>query len=100
MAGQAAADARADVAERQVDLVVHDEHALERRACSAPRAGPTERPASFMYVCGSRTATRGPPGPVRPSVSRPANFVFARGSSQRAASALATSKPTLCGVPA
>ena len=30
--GQPAADAGADLAERQVDLVVHDEHALERAA--------------------------------------------------------------------
>ena len=41
-----------------------------------PRAGPTERPASFMKVCGRSTATRGPPGPVRPSASSPANFFF------------------------
>ena len=45
-----------------------------RSSLSAPRAGPALRPASFMKVCGQSTATRGPPGPVRPSVSRPANF--------------------------
>ena len=42
----------ADVAERQVDLVVDDEDAVERRACRSRAPGPTERPASFMYVCG------------------------------------------------
>ena len=31
-----------------------------RSTPSAPRAGPTELPDSFMYVCGSRTATRFP----------------------------------------
>ena len=36
--------ARADLAERQVDLVVDDEHAVEVEP-AAPRAGPTERPA-------------------------------------------------------
>jgi PTH1 family peptidyl-tRNA hydrolase len=35
------------------------------------RAGPTERPASFMNVCGSSSATRGPLGPARPSRRRP-----------------------------
>jgi hypothetical protein len=53
-----------------------------------------------MYVCGFSTATRGPPGPARPSLSSPANFFFAFGRSQRAISESATSKPTLCGVPA
>ncbi len=53
-----------------------------------------------MYVCGSRTATRGPPTPVRPSVIRPAYLCFARGSCQRFASAFAISKPTLWRVPA
>jgi hypothetical protein len=46
------------------------------------------------------TATRGPPGPVRPSVSSPANFLRGLGRSQRAISASATLKPTLCGVSA
>src|SRR4051794_40652227 len=71
-----------------------------RSTLYAPRAGPAERPASFMKVCGRSTATRGPPGPVRPSVIRPLNFFDARGSSHRCVSALATSKPTLCGVAA
>ena len=62
--------------------------------------GPTERPASFMYVCGSSTATRGPPGPVAPSVTQAVELLLRRGRSQRRASASATSKPTLCGVPA
>ena len=53
-----------------------------------------------MYVCGRSTATRGPPGPVRPSVSSPANFFFGFGRSQRSASASATRKPTLCGLSA
>jgi hypothetical protein len=42
-------------------------------------------------------ATRGPPGPVRPSASSPANFFLAFGRFQRRASASATLKPTLCG---
>ena len=58
------------------------------------------RPDSFMYVCGRRTATRGPPGLVRPSLSSPANFFLARGRSQRRASSSATRKPTLCGLSA
>jgi hypothetical protein len=36
---------------------------------------------------------------VRPSLSSPANFFFGLGRSQRAISASATRKPTLCGVP-
>ena len=47
MARQPAAEPRADVPERQVDLVMHDEHAVEVEL-KAPRAGPTERPESFM----------------------------------------------------
>ena len=46
-----------------------------------------------MKVCGWSTATRGPPGPVRPSVSSPANFFFGFGRSQRSISASATRKP-------
>jgi hypothetical protein len=53
-----------------------------------------------MYVCGRKIATRGPPAPVRPSVSSPANFFFGLGRSQRRASASATRKPTLCGLSA
>jgi hypothetical protein len=53
-----------------------------------------------MYVWGWSTATRGPPGPVRPSLSSPANFFFGLGRSQRSISFPATSNPTLCGVPA
>ena len=49
-----------------------------------PRAGPTERPASFMKVSGSSSATRGPPAPARPSRSRPRKRSRGRGSSQRA----------------
>ena len=64
-----------------------------------PTLAVEERPDSFMYVCGRSTATREPPGPVRPSVSSPANFFFALGSSQRATRASAIWKPTLCGVP-
>ena len=37
----------------------------------APRAGPTLRPASFMWVSGSSSAIRGPPAPARPSRNRP-----------------------------
>ena len=37
-----------------------------------------------MWVCGRSTATRGPPGPVRPSVNRPPYFDLAFGSPQRA----------------
>ncbi len=62
---------------------------------SAPRAGPTALPDSFMNVCGRISATRGPPGIVRPSVNRPAYFFFAFGRSQRRPSSLATSKPML-----
>ena len=46
--GQPAAQARAHLAERQVDLVVHDEHALQRQLAARRAPGPTERPASFM----------------------------------------------------
>ena len=48
VAGQAAADARADVAERQVDLVVQDEHAVEvlDAVGAARRAGRAARPRS------------------------------------------------------
>ena len=56
---------------------------------SAPRAGPTDLPASFMYVWGSSTATRGPLGPRRPSVSRPPYFGLGLGRPQRAIRALA-----------
>ena len=38
-----------------------------------------------MYVCGSRIATRGPPGPVRPSVSSPRYFDLGFGSAHRLA---------------
>ena len=71
-----------------------------RSSLNEPRAGPIERPDSFMYVCGRRIATRGPPGPVRPSLSSPPNFFFGFGRSQRSASASATRKPTLCGLAA
>src|SRR5439155_1084587 len=37
-------------------------------AADGSTSGPAERPTSFMKVCGSSTPTRGPPGPVRPSV--------------------------------
>ena len=50
-----------------------------------------------MKVCGSSTATRGPPGPVRPSASSPPNFFFGLPRPQRSISSRATSKPTLCG---
>ena len=66
-----------------------------RSTPSAPRAGLTARPDSFMKVWGSSTATRGPPGPVRPAVNRPPYFFLARGRSQRSAARFATSKPTL-----
>ena len=56
MAGEAAADPRADVPERQVDLVVDDEHAVERQLVARRARVPTERPASFMNVCGSSIA--------------------------------------------
>jgi hypothetical protein len=48
-----------------------------------------------MNVCGSSTPTRGPPGPVRPSVNCPAYFFFARGKDHLAATSFATSKPML-----
>src|SRR2546421_5510497 len=44
-------------------------------------------------------ATPGPPGPVRPSVSRPLYLALGLGSCQRLASILATSNPTLWRVP-
>ena len=47
VARQPAAQAGADLAEGEVDLVVHHGDAVEVHA-QAPRAGPTERPASFM----------------------------------------------------
>ena len=95
MAGEPAAGADAYLAERKIDLVVDHEHVVELVTLNAPRAGPTESPASFMYVIGSRIATRGPPGPVRPSVSSPRYFDLAFGSAHRLASSLATSNPML-----
>jgi hypothetical protein len=51
-----------------------------------------------MNVCGASSATRGRPGPIRPSAKRPEKRSFARPRSQRSWSAAMTSKPTLCGV--
>ena len=79
VAGQAAAHLDADVAERQVDLVVDDEDAVEVELVATRARGRPSGPESFMNVCGLSTATRGPPGPVRPSVSSPANFFFGFG---------------------
>ena len=48
MTGQAAADARAHLAERQVDLVVHDQHALQRQLQRAARRA--DRAAGLVHV--------------------------------------------------
>jgi hypothetical protein len=48
VAGEAAADTRANLAERQVDLVVHDEHALERQSVGAARR--TDRATGLVHV--------------------------------------------------
>ena len=48
VAGEPAAEPHADVAERQVDLVVDRRARRSRSSLKEPRAGPTERPASFM----------------------------------------------------
>ena len=61
--------------------------------------------ALFRKLSGVSTevvasATRGPPGPVRPSDSSPANFFLGFGMSQRRASSSATRKPTLWGLSA
>ena len=48
VAGEAAADPRADVAERQVDLVVDGEHVVERPPCRRRAPGRPRGPASFM----------------------------------------------------
>ena len=83
VAGQAAAEADADVAEGEVDLVMdRPARGPARRGRSRAR-GPTDLPASFMNVCGLSRATRGPPGPVRPSASSALNFFFGFGRSQR-----------------
>ena len=48
VAGQPAAEPHADVAERQVDLVVDDEHAVEVELEGAARRARPSGPASFM----------------------------------------------------
>ena len=53
-----------------------------------------------MWVSGSSTATRGPPGHARPSVTWPLKSLRARGRSQRRPSSFATSKPMLWRVAA
>ena len=77
VARQPAAEARADVAERQVDLVVEDEDVVELDPRGAARRADAESPASFMNVWGSRTATRGPPGAV-PALGEQAVELLAR----------------------
>ena len=72
VAGQAAAEPRLRMSPNGRSISSWRTSTRSRSRCSAPRAGPAERPASFMYVCGQSIATRGPPGPVRPSVNRPA----------------------------
>ena len=61
VAGQPAAEARADVAERQVDLVVQHEDVVELDLQRAARRARRLCPTSFMNVCGCSSATRGPP---------------------------------------
>ena len=66
-----AAELGADLAERQVDLVVDDDHPLERHPQrAARRAGGVAR-LVHVGLRRCRTATRGPPGPARPSAIRP-----------------------------
>src|SRR6202011_1776724 len=48
VSGEATADAGSDLAERQVDLVVQNEHTVERKLERA--AGRTDRPAGLVHV--------------------------------------------------
>ena len=66
----------ADVAERQVDLVVEDEHAVEVERAARRARGRRERPASFMYVCGRAARRAGRRGRCGPRSAAPANFFF------------------------
>ena len=100
VAGQPAAEAGADVAEREVDLVVDDDAAGRGRACrSRARGRPSGRPRSCRSA-GAAARRAGRPGRCGPRLSSPANFFLGFGSSQRRASSSATLKPTLCGVSA
>ena len=112
VAGEPAAEARAHLAERQVDLVVHDQHPLQRQLERAARRA--DRAAGVVHVGlraqhrhARRRARATEPrrarrdgGRTRPSAMRPRKRSFARPSSQRSASASATMKPTLWRVPA
>ena len=76
MAGQPAAEPRPDLAERQVDLVVHDEHAVEVELEARRAPGRRCVPDSFMYVSGCSTATRGPPGAGAALAQQPAELLL------------------------
>ena len=99
VAGQAAAEPRADVAERQVDLVVDHEHAIERQLQRAARRA--DGLAGVVHE-GLRLQDRDPRprrGPLAPVVVAARRISpWACGRSQRATGS-ATRKPMLCGVP-
>ena len=96
VAGEAAAEARADVAEGQVDLVVEDEHAveveLERAARGADGAAGLVHVGLRQQHGDARAAGAGAAlGQLAGELLLRLRQVPAR------ASASATSKPTLCG---
>ena len=100
VAGQPAAEPHADLAERQVDLVVQDEHAveveLERAARGAGRAARLVHVRLRLQQRDARAAGRR----CGPRTARPRTSSSRLGRSQRRASSSATLKPTLCGVSA
>ena len=98
MAGEAAAEAGAHLAERQVDLVVDDEHALERHAQRAARRA--DAAAGVVHVgqrLEQRDARAAGPGAA---LAQPSAVALARALEAPApASSSATAKPMLCRVP-
>ena len=93
VAREPAPSARLESAELEVDVVVDDEHARRIGALKNRAAAEIERPDSFMYVSGFRSATRR--SPIRTSASRPLNFDLNDASCRRASSST-TIQPTLC----
>ena len=64
---------------------------------SEPRAGPAEVPDSFMKVCGSSSATRGPPGRGPPFGERAAELLARPSAGPSAAPARARPRSRRCG---
>ena len=95
MAGQAPADARADLAERQVDLVVEDQHAVEvELVAAARRAGGAPRLVHEGLRQQDGHARAAGPRPALGELARELLLRLARAPSGRAAPR-ATRKPTL-----